>query len=340
MNNKANDQSDTRTAAFARNHDLELLLTDINSSLWLAEKSILKDYQHPDLPIIFVMGPMRSGTTLLMQWLADTSVLSYPSNLLSRFYQAPVIGAKIQLMLTDPRFNFRNELPEFVQQTIYESENGKTRGALAPNEFWYFWRRFLPKSDYDVFDNKELVEKIDTKTMLSELAGIVDVFKKPFACKGMLFNNNIEFLHTLLKNALFIYSFREPIYNMQSVLLAREKQFGSRDRWYSFRVKQYDELSRLDPVTQVAGQIYFINKAVSEGLSKIPDANKIAVPYEEFCHSPASIYDAIAEKLAELGYPVTEKYSGKNKFKSNNTWAGSTSDKQLFYDAYKSFAGP
>ena len=320
-----------------RNQDLEHLLNDLNSSLWLAEETLLENYNHPDLPIIFIMGPMRSGTTLLMQWLADIDIVSYPSNLLSRFYRAPVIGAKIQLMLTDPRYNFRDELGEITQRLNYVSENGKTRGVLAPNEFWYFWRRFLPNPERDDHSNEDLENNMDTKTMLAELAGIVDVFKKPFACKGMLFNYNIEFLHKIIKNAIFIQVCREPIFNMQSVLFARERQLGSRDRWYSFKIKEYAELSKLDPVKQVAGQIYFINKAVSDGLSKVPVNNKIVVSYETFCNSPESIYDSLVEKLEHLGYLGTKKYAGKKSFKPNKTWACSASDEKLYSDEYDAF---
>jgi hypothetical protein len=35
------------------------------------------------------------------------------------FYQAPILGVKIQQLLTDPRFNFRDELGEFVLQPEY-----------------------------------------------------------------------------------------------------------------------------------------------------------------------------------------------------------------------------
>ena len=87
--------TDERTETFSRNVRLEVLLKEINSSLWVAEKEILKEDQATEFPMLFVMGPMRSGTTLFMQWLANTGLVAYPTNLLSRFYQAPIIGAKI-----------------------------------------------------------------------------------------------------------------------------------------------------------------------------------------------------------------------------------------------------
>ena len=210
--------TDGRTTTFSRNARLEALLKEINSSLWVTEKELLKHDRGTELPMLFVMGPMRSGTTLFMQWLANTGLIAYPTNLLSRFYQAPIIGAKIQLLLTDPRYNFRDELGEFTQQSEYKSENGKTKGVLAPNEFWYFWRRFLAEPGRDVWSDDELRKSMDTQTMLAELAGIMNVFEKPFAAKGKLFNYNIPFLDSLFDKVIFIHIKRDPVANIASVL--------------------------------------------------------------------------------------------------------------------------
>ena len=57
------------------------------------------------------MGNPRSGTTLFIQWLGISGYLAYPTNLLSRFYGVPCIGAKIQLMLT--KHDSNNDLFDF-----------------------------------------------------------------------------------------------------------------------------------------------------------------------------------------------------------------------------------
>lgn len=247
------------------------------------------------------MGPLRSGTTLFTQWLANTGLVSYPTNLLSRFYQAPVIGAKIQLLLTDPRYNFRDELGEFSQQAEYKSENGKTKGVLAPNEFWYFWRRFLADPGRDVWSDDELRSTMDTKTMLAELAGVMDVFQKPFAAKGMLFNYNIPFLDSLFDKVLFVQIKRDPLANIASVLDARKRQLGSVETWYSFKIPEYEQLIGLDPVTQVAGQVYYINRAVSTGLRDVADRRKLVVQYEDFCENPARVCGEILARIRPEG---------------------------------------
>ncbi|GAB1232682.1 hypothetical protein UT4_11480 [Ferrigenium sp. UT4] len=300
-----------RTASFSRNTGLESLLKDINSNLWLSEETLLEQQGGLQHPVILVMGPMRSGTTLFMQWLANTGLVAYPTNLLSRFYQAPIIGAKIQLLLTDPRFNFRDELGEFVQQAEYRSENGKTKGVLAPNEFWYFWRRFLAEPGRDVWTDEELRQSMETRTMLAELAGMMQVFQKPFAAKGMLFNYNIPFLDSVLDKVLFVQIKRDPVANVASVLDARKRQLGSEEAWYSFKIPEYETLKDLDPVMQAAGQVHYINRAVEAGLEVVAENRKLVVQYEDFCEAPEEYFNLLMQKLRFAG----ESYQGEARFR-------------------------
>lgn len=299
-----------RAAPFSRNTELEKLLHDINTALWPAERALLNASRAPSHPLILVMGPMRSGTTLFMQWLANTSLVAYPSNLLSRFYNAPILGAKIQRLLTDPAYNFRDELGDFRQRAEYRSENGKTQGALSPNEFWYFWRRFLADANRDVWTNEELHATMDISTMRAELGGIMDVFEKPFAAKGMLFNYNIDFIDATFEKLLLVQVRRDPVANVASALEARRRQFGRDDIWYSFMIPEYERLKDLDPLHQVAGQISFTGQAVSRGMTRVADARKIVIQYEDFCADPARVFRELTERLQIRDAP----YAGPASF--------------------------
>lgn len=305
--------SEQRATNFRRNELLEKLLAELNSDLQPSEQALMQSClstQSMSHPLILVMGPLRSGTTLFMQWLANTGLVAYPTNLLSRFYQAPIIGAKIQLLLADPRFNFRDELGEFAQQAEYRSENGKTQGVLAPNEFWYFWRRFLAEPGRDVWGDEELKQSMDTRTMLAELAGMMQVFQKPFAAKAMLFNYNIPFLDSVFDKVLFIQIKRDPDANVASVLDARKRQLGDVTAWYSFKIPEYQQLQNLEPEMQAAGQVHYINEAVSRGLEKVDESRKLFVQYEKFCEEPEIYFNELIKKLG-LG---NKRYTGPSKF--------------------------
>jgi hypothetical protein len=96
-----------------KNEKLEDLLILLNDVLWIAEEKAISKFEQPQFPVLLVVGCPRSGSTLITQWLSNLGVFSYPSNLLSRFFKAPYIGALIQKMLTDPDYAFQDELIDF-----------------------------------------------------------------------------------------------------------------------------------------------------------------------------------------------------------------------------------
>lgn len=328
-----NDIEEKRTDKFQRNQSLESLLAEVNSDLSQVEQKLLLPKQ-PDFPVVFIVGPLRSGSTLMTQWLANLGLFSYPTNLLSRFYQAPIMGAKLQLLLADERYNFRDELKDFSSDVDFSSENGKTKGALAPNEFWYFWRRFLPfTDDLDYMPTEQLLKESDTKTMVAEFAGMMDVFQKPMALKAMILNYNIDFLDQLFEKAIFIHTKRDPLTNIASALNAREKQLGSIDEWYSFKIPEYNELKKLNPYEQVAGQIHYINKAVEDGLADVASHKKIIANYEDFCNDPQKLYEELVSKLSQSGFEVNDSYNLETNF---NITRNSIDDYRI-HAAYKKF---
>lgn len=305
--------ADERNREFRRNPQLEALLDDVNSALAGAEQALLPAHP-PRWPLIFVVGALRSGTTLMMQWLANTGLAAVPTNLLSRFYRAPVLGAKIQLLLTDPRYRFRDELAGLATAVDYDSSNGKTRGALSPNEFWYFWRRFLPDDATACLPPDQLAAQVDSRHLVAELAGLTEVFQSPFAMKAMLLNYNLGYLDRLFDKAVFLHVHREPVANMASILAARQRQFGSDAPWYSFRIPEYDTLKDLPPAGQAAGQVFSINRAIGAGLAEIPPHKQLTVAYEDFCAAPAATYRELAALLRRHGMDIKADYAGPAHF--------------------------
>lgn len=327
-----NTEEQSRSETFKRNTLLEELLNEINSDLWSTEEKLLKT-KELEYPIVFIMGTHRSGSTLMTQWLANLGEFAYPTNMMSRFYKVPIIASKIQLLLTDERYNYRNEIKDFNSAIDFKSENGKTKGALAPNEFWYFWRRFLPFGELDYLSTEELLQKVDIQTLKAEFAGITDVFQKPFVLKGMMLNYNIDFLDNIFEKAIFIYMKRDPLANIESALKAREKQLGSIEKWYSLKIPEYEELKRLNPYEQVAGQIYYISKAVENGLENVEEHKKMVVNYEAFCENPKKFYDELKAKLKVHGCDIDDEYKGEEKF---NVTINSVNDRNIL-KAYEKF---
>jgi hypothetical protein len=326
-----------RMAEFARNTDSEKLLTEVNDLLAIAEQGLVTEDLRPDLPVIMVLGAPRSGSTLFMQWLASTGAFACPTNLLSRFYRAPVLGAKIQQLLCDKRFAFRDELFDLKDSVDFESHLGKTSGALSPNEFWYFWRRFFPIDVPQVMTAQQRA-RVDFGFFLAELAGMQQVFGKPMAMKAMLLNFHAAWLAESSPKLFFVHIVREPRYNMPSLLEARRRYFGNIETWYSTKPAEFEFLKRQDPYTQIAGQLFFTTRAMDEQLSSMSTNRWIKVQYEDFCASPEEVFSAIADMMAPQSDGRMLPYYGPGSFVARNNQHDNTDEIEKLMTAYNKFS--
>jgi len=325
-----------RQKHFRRNEKLETLLKEINGILEKAEENVLKNYSKPRYPVIFIVGCARAGSTLTLQWLANTGTFAYPTNLLSRFYAAPYIGARIQQVLTDSRFSFRDEFYDFNPEIHFSSELGKTQGTLAPNEFWYFWRRFFNYGEIQQLDQDALA-KVDASKFVSELAALEAAFDKPLVLKAHIINWNIPFVANLFDKVLFLHINRQPVHNAQSLLESREKFFGTIDEWYSFKPPEFEQLKACGPYEQVAGQVYFTNEGISKGLQQISRDRWMTVHYEEFCKDPAAVFSTIKDKFIKQDCMLDWHYKEPETFECSNKVRLSEEEVRQITNAYTTF---
>ena len=249
------------------------------------------------------MGCARSGSTLLMQYLTSTGYFSYPSNLIARFWKSPYIGVLVQNAISD--------LISEESYNFFSSRLGKTEGPFAPSEFWYFWREHFKFGNTGKLSVDELKQS-SPDTFIKKLSAFEQLTNKPLVMKGMILNWNIPELHTAFPKFIFLNITRNIVDNALSLYNARKSFFGDPEKWYSFRPPEYSDLKNKTVEEQVVGQVYFTQKAVADGLNKIPEANKISISYEAFCEKPDSILKMLNTKLSLLGYnEILEKRESK-----------------------------
>ncbi len=311
MADKTLDMNQGRTAEFERSNTLEDLLTEVNGAI---EGILPPPYEAPKHPVVLIMGNPRSGTTLTSQWLSTLGSFAYPSNLAARFYANPYMGARIQQILADADQGNQMGLQ---QELEFASALGKTEGALAPSEFWYFWRQFFHFGEIQKLTDDQLAAA-DGAGFLSGLAGLEAAFGKPVVLKGMIMTWHIRYLDQLLDKAVFLNVERDEFHNAQSLYFARQRFFGDLSRWYSFKPPEYEALCHEDPLTQLAGQVIYTRKATREGLAGVADDRKLTFRYEDFCKDPAAIYEALRDRMAAQGFDLPATYEGPSAFDVTN----------------------
>jgi len=300
-------ENNKRTNSFKKNLALENIFPEMEKLLGPIEENILDRFNSPKRPVLFIVGCARSGSTLLYQYLSKTGVLAYPTNILSRFYYAPYIGARIQQMLVD--FDFKNEIFNKDIQADYNSNLGKTKGPIEPHEFWYFWDRFFKFNNLQQLTEEEL-SKVDWKLFLKELDSIQYVFKKPLVMKAMKTNWHIKELSKISDQFYFIYIKRPVLYNAQSLLNSRMKFFGNYNEWYSFKTLNYNEITNSPPWEQAIEQVISTNEAIENQLKEIPNRS-IQLEYEKFCNNPSEL---IAELQKKTGIDFSQSLNSNQTF--------------------------
>lgn len=335
-NSPLNKLESHKREQFKQNELLNTLLDELKVLLQPVQKEINHKFYDTKWPIGFIVGNARSGTTLLTQWLASLKIFSYPTNFLTRFAYAPYIGAMIQKMIFDNKYDFHGDFSDIQSGLNFNSDLGKSKGALAVNEFQHFFRNYVKDIDSGYLDN-EALKLVDFAGMKKGLASIESVFNKPFITKAAILKYNINILSKEFKNSFFYYIKREPIFNMQSLLLARHRYYRSDKIWYGSKPKEYDSLKDMDIYHQIAGQVYFSNKHIQKELKKIHSKKYILIEYEKFCSEPEDYYQQICDKYRCFGYEINENYKGSTKFKVSNKLRLDKDQINKFDKAYKYF---
>jgi len=277
------------------------IITELNSKLGEIQDGINVKTQGTSLPMTFVVGCPRSGTTALLQYLANIGTWTYPTNFLTRFSGSPYIGTLIQELLFNKNFGLIDQ----KSSIDFKSNYGRSLGALNANEFFHFFRRFFPTNEIKHL-NKEQLALVDTQNLQREIASVCELTQKPFLSKGLMFQYNLEYFYQRLPHSIFVYIKRENEFVMQSIYNARIKESGDAKQWWSAMPAEYKVLKDKEPEEQIAGQVYFTNLAIETALEKIPLSNKLVVKYEDFVSNPEKVYRNLVNRYRTLGYVLQE----------------------------------
>ena len=331
-----NGNESSKTKEFRSNTLLNSLLQELQYFLSPSQRDIEMEFTENRWPFVFIVGSTRSGTTLILQWLASLGFFSYPSNFLTRFAYAPYVGALIQKMLFDKDYDFHGDFYDIQSSLNFDSELGKSKGALATNEFQHFFRNYTSHFDPQFLDD-EALRQVDFQGIKKGLTSIEYAFDKPFVTKAAMFKYNIPEFYAAIPKSIFLYIKRDPMLNMQSLLFARMKYFNDYNLWYGSKPKEYHKLRDLDIYSQIAGQVYFTNQSIEKAFERMPAGNKLVVDYERFCEDPGKFYEEVRDKYRLFGYDIKSSYNGPEKFSVSNTLTLDKEQAKKLETAYNRF---
>lgn len=222
------------------------------------------------LPIVFLLGSPRTGSTLVYQLIVNSFGFYYFSNFVADYFaETPVVGAALERTL-----NPRNPVS-------YKSAYGKTDGLWEPSEasaiFTHWFGGGHPSQTVSavVRPEKEL-HLIQTMKSIYNLTGRPILVKNAWNCF------RIADLVRIFPNAHFVWIRRDIARSAISDLAARYKRGGA-EIWNSATPANYLEIQKLPYWAQVVEQQYEYNKAMQKDLSAYAKGRFYEIWYEDIC---------------------------------------------------------
>ena len=274
-------------AAFAMQEALlGLMAAPLDLLLYIAERQRYRKAKPPRLPILFICGAPRTGTTLVEQVLIDQLPVSYLNNLSAVFPRAPLTANRI----------FRPAPP--VRGLAYHSYYGKTLGFSGPNDGLQLWDRWLGKDRTKV---RSALTASEQEEMRRFFGAMEELFAKPILVKNNNLNACAELIAEVFDNAFFICMVRDPLFLAQSQLRARLDIHGREDVPYGLAATADCRANPDDVIEDVCRQILYHEQLARDQQKRIGPERFWIIPYEDFCHNPSELVEAVAVRL--LGQP-------------------------------------
>ena len=257
------------------------------------EDFLVKKHVDIKYPPIFIIGPPRSGSTLLYQLVVRHFKVCYFSNLMMRFPMTPVCLAKVVAPLDGCH-----------APHCFISKYGKTPGWKGPNQGRDFWNYWLPEKP-NYIDVSSLSVEVNQR-IRSTIAIIQDIFEAPFLNKWQINTVRILPLSAIFPEALFIRIKRRPQFIVRSILQGRRIYCGNESRWFSTKPRQYEQLRHSNPLEQVRSQIHFLEEGIDHDIEIVGKSKFMTVHYEELVESPHMIMDNIKADSNALCGDITQ----------------------------------
>lgn len=251
------------------------IIAAMNRLFQLTEPIILAAALPHDERPIWIVGPPRSGTTLLYQALIHCYDFAYITNFTSRFYRAPVTAT----WLIKPLWRKRHKALDF------ESTYGKTPGWFGPHESGSFWYRWFPKGPH-VYVPPNTIPESKLDEFRKEIIGLSRALNAPPLFKNVYNSMRIAPIMEAFPNSSFLVTYRNPVDTAQSILQARENIYGDKRKWVSAEPKEIDEIAKHPYWEQVVEQVYYIYRQVEEDAQRYGPSRFFGIDYEALCANP------------------------------------------------------
>ncbi len=268
------------------------------------EKRLSRDKGRPTPPPVFIIGPPRSGTTLLYESMITAFRLAFISNAAHRFYRTPLAATWL----------LRSRIAQW--EGGFTSRYGHIEGWAAPNEGGWVWRRWLPDGDWT--NGTELDEAIIAGPHALS-AGISTILGAPFINKNVMHSNRLLTMRRIWPDARYIVVRRDVAENARSIIRAERANRGAEaesGEWFSVKPRLAANWSGRSVVERAVAQVIGVHRDIATDAPKVGEDRFHNVDYARLCAAPRAIMEDVATFLSRTGGAPERRGSLPEEFRN------------------------
>lgn len=236
------------------------------------------------VPVVFILGAPRSGTTLIYQYLTSIGSMAYLTNLASVFCWCPAFISTL--------FGFRS-----AQQGLFISEYGVSRGLTSPSEASEIMRIWFERQESSqVRTAIQRISKKDTRA---------------FILKNVWNVNHLDAISRLPGPKFIVVVKRDIFATARSILRDHEQAEFILNK---FSISNRDVQSKADLASGLEGVASYYDRL--ELAIRRHGFNSMVMQYEEFCAQPKRFIDEYLSHIGLASNMVRLPKEQKFEFKS------------------------
>jgi Sulfotransferase family len=232
---------------------------------------------------LLIVGPPRSGTTLLYQLMVQHLDVAYLSNAHHAIYGAPFLVERFV-----PR-RFRKP------PASYESRFGVTHGLWAPSEARNFWYRFFPLHPHAVDAND--VPPAALAGLRGSFLAMTRASGKAVVTKNVVCSVRIGAISAAMPEMRYLVMHRDLVDTAASLLASRKEATGTYDQWWSVEPEGIGAMRSLPPEQQVVEQIRAVDASIQASRASLQADCFVDVEYADLTRDPESEIGRLASAL-------------------------------------------
>lgn len=279
---------------------LQIILSPIDVVFALIEKSRIIKF-NKEIPIIFVVGIQRTGSTLVSQFIEKT------------FSFFP-IGNFNTIFKRSNYYLHKRFVKKYKSNNSYKNFYGISKGLFSIGDSYEVWDKWFGKNHYVL--PTEIKDEI-LENLTDYFSSLYEAYNMPILTKNNRNSLLIPIFRKVFKSGFYIIVKRDPVAVIKSTIKA-SKDFFWTDTilWGLYPDMQFDT-NNYENLTEAATvQFLMLDKILNEQIKDLDQDSYLIVDYDQFCQDPFQFQQNLINKLkAKPEYKLNNVQNSNESFK-------------------------